>query len=148
MQTWICSGEKRKSPHRTQQMRGTIMSLDLVFTGKEETHSCECPKCGNVHENIETEYESFNITHNLAPMADSCGLYGPLWQPSTEGIETSGDLIKPIEKGLDTLRSDPEKFRPLSASNGWGTYDQFINWLEKVLEFCRENEEMKVRASR
>lgn len=124
------------------------MSLDLIFTGESYKSLCICPSCGHEHEKEEEEYESFNITHNLNKMADACGLYGPLWQPSTEGVETAGDLIKPIERGLETLRSDPEKFRPLSASNGWGTYDQFITWLERVLKFCRNNQGMKVRASR
>lgn len=134
---------------RYDQTIGDInkMNLDLIFTGKTTKVSCVCKDCGNEHERDDSEYESFNITHNLTKMADACGIYGHLWQPSTAGVETARDLIDPIKSALLILESDPEKFRHLSATNGWGTYDQFIRWLEKVLQFCIDNPDMSVRAS-
>lgn len=34
------------------------------------------------------------------------------------------------------------------AANGWGTYDDFVQWLKKYLEACREHPEAKIRARR
>jgi len=115
------------------------MSLDVyleveVDTGGESPHV--------------VELFSANITHNLNVMADAAGIYGALWRPDENGIETAGQLIEPIAEGIRVLRSDPERFRTYEPENKWGTYDNFVPWLEKYLEACKAHPKAKVRTWR
>jgi hypothetical protein len=96
----------------------------------------------------ETGVFEANVTHNLGRIADAAGIYQHLWRPEEVGITTAAQLIEPLERGLALLRSDPERFRALEAENGWGTYHQFLPWVERYLEACRENPDAKVRVSR
>ena len=95
-----------------------------------------------------TEVFSASITHNLTVMADAAGIYKYLWRPEELGIFKAKDLIEPLSEGLDRLKSDPERFRRLNAENGWGTYDDFVPWLESYLKACKENPSAKILVSR
>jgi len=81
-------------------------------------------------------------------MADRAGLYNALWQPNENGMMTAKDLTKPIEDGLIKMKSNPSYFKQFNASNGWGTYDQFIPWIEEYLAACKENPTAEVSTSR
>ncbi|MES2464869.1 MAG: hypothetical protein V4671_30255 [Armatimonadota bacterium] len=95
------------------------------------------------------KYEySANITHNLNRMAEAAGLYGVVWRPDENGIETAAQLIEPLEKGIALLKSDPARFEQFNASNGWGMYKHFVPFLEKYLEACRECPIARVSACR
>ena len=61
---------------------------------------------------------SANITHNLNTMASEAGIYNELWRPDEIGATHAGDLIAPLERGLELLRSDEPRFRAFDASNG------------------------------
>ena len=107
------------------------MSLDIYFSQVHET---------TVHEQ--------NITHNLNKMADAAGFYKALWRPDEHGITKAKELLPFLEKGLEDMKSNPEKYKPLSASNGWGTYEQFIPWIERLIEACKEYPESNITVSR
>lgn len=91
---------------------------------------------------------SSNITHNLGKMASEAGIYEALWRPEEIGITKAGQLINPLQRGLNLLRSDPDRFDKLSASNGWGTYDQFVPWVQNYLDACEQYPDAEVHASR
>ena len=95
----------------------------------------------------ETVYSS-NMTHNLGRMASEAGVYDCLWRPDENGITTAAQMIEPLRAGIALLESDPERFKPLSASNGWGTYAQFIPWLKEVLAACEMYRDATVGVSR
>lgn len=97
---------------------------------------------------METEIFSTNITHNLIRMAEEAGIYGAVWRPEENGIESAGQLIPILEAGIDRMLADPEKYKKHSASNGWGTYEQFLPWLRELLSACKGNPDATVRASR
>jgi len=80
-----------------------------------------------------------NITHNLTAMADAAGIYQCLWRPIENGMVRAKDLLQPLTDGLAAMRIDPEKFKAFNAKNGWGTYDQFVPWIEEYLKACKEN---------
>ena len=80
-----------------------------------------------------------NITHNLTGMADAAGIYTALWHPEDMGAKYAGDIVGVIEKGLEKMKSDPEKFEAYNAHNGWGLYEHFVPWVEKYLEACKEH---------
>ena len=107
------------------------MSLDIYFNQK-----IKCPKCEHVLSGEQVFWK--NITHNLSRMADSAGFYNQLWHPENTDVVTAKDLSLHLEKGIKELKSNPDKYKQLSASNGWGTYEQFIPWLEELLAACNE----------
>lgn len=89
-----------------------------------------------------------NITHNLGRMADEAGIYRHLWRPEEINITTAGQLIDPLTVGLELLKSDPKRFKAFNAPNGWGTYENFVPFVEDYLEACRENPDAEVSVSR
>lgn len=57
------------------------------------------------------------------------------------------DVIPYIAKGLGELLSNPKKYKPYEAENGWGTVEGTIDFFKRLLEqwedFCKwEDEEL------
>lgn len=89
-----------------------------------------------------------NITHNLNVMAEAAGIYKHLWRPEEIGITKAGDLIAPLTDGLARLVADPEKFKKLNPSNGWGSYEGLCDFVSEYIEACKDNPEAIVEADR
>jgi hypothetical protein len=81
-------------------------------------------------------------------MAVEAGIYGVVWRPEENGITTAGQLIEPLRKAIADMKADPERFKKHNASNGWGTYGQFLPWLENYLRACEETPDAAVSVSR
>lgn len=114
------------------------MSLDIYF--EKENY---CPHCGQFLNGEEVYLK--NITHNLSKMAREAG-FGVLWEyPEESGIRKVKQLIPYIEHGIKELESNPEKYKKFSASNGLGTYEQFIPWLKELLENMYINEDCNIK---
>ena len=94
------------------------------------------------------EIFSQNITHNLNKMADKAGIYEACWRPDEIGITKASQLIPILEKGLYDLKHNPDYFKSFDSPNGWGIYDNFVPWVEKYLDACKENPDAKVEVSR
>lgn len=92
------------------------------------------------------EVESFNITHNLTRMADAAGIYNCLWRPSEHGITKAHQMTAPLEAGLKLLKDDPTKYEAYNSPNGWGMYEHFVPFVEKVLAACIANPESEVES--
>lgn len=86
----------------------------------------------------ETTVFDTNITHNLGKMAHEAGIYNHLWHPENIGVEKAEELIAPLESGLARLKKNPAKYRKFDAPNGWGTYEHFVPFVEKVLTACKK----------
>ena len=86
-----------------------------------------------------------NITHNLVPMAKKVGLYYVLWRPDELGIKDAGDLIDCLGNGLVLLKSDPERFKKLNPTNGWGDYELLVKFCEDYLEQCKTHPDARIR---
>lgn len=95
-----------------------------------------------------TEVYSTNITHNLGRMAAQAGIYDCLWDAQETGFKTAFDITARLETGIHYLKSNPEQFKQYNATNGWGTYDQFVPWLEELLEACKANPDAEINISR
>lgn len=91
------------------------------------------------------EVFSANITHNLNKMAEAAGIYKHLWWPEELGITKAGELIAPLKLGYTAMKLNPDFYRKYEPENKWGTYDNFIPWLEKYIEACEQNPEATVR---
>lgn len=94
------------------------------------------------------EVYSANITHNHTVMADAVGIYTHLWRPKELGIATAGELIEPLRAGLELLKSDPARFEAYNSSNGWGLYENFVQFVENYLAACEENPGATIWVSR
>jgi len=121
------------------------MSLDIsLYNTKKIT--CDC---GRVHE-LETEivYDS-NITGNLGTMADKAGIYDAIWNGNIEDkiIKNAGELGEILTPAIRRMDLSPDYYRQWSATNGWGTYEQFIPWLEQLRDKCLEFPEARIETS-
>ena len=114
------------------------------------------------------EVYSANITHNLNTMADKAGIYEALWRPhrlkegynipennheaeckfEDENKTTAKDIIPLLEKGLTDLKARPEYFKTFNPSNGWGTYEGLVSFVENYLNACIEYPGADVEVSR
>jgi hypothetical protein len=103
---------------------------------------------GKTHTVGQEEVYGANITHNLGKMAAEAGIYQALWRPEELNITKAGELVPIIEKGLDDMKARPEHYQQFNASNGWGLYENFIPWIEKYLEACKEYPEASIEVSR
>lgn len=89
-----------------------------------------------------------NITHNLGEMADAAGVYVACWRPEESDWTTAKQLISPLTAGLLALQSDPNKFRELNPSNGWGSYEGLVRFVSRYLDACKEYPEAEISVSR
>jgi hypothetical protein len=94
------------------------------------------------------EVASENITHNLNKMAEAAGIYKVLWRPDENGYQLAGDIIPVLEEGLAKLKADPSFYKQFDSPNGWGIYDHFVPFVERVLEHCKGNPEAIIVVSR
>ncbi len=121
------------------------MGLDIYLKLKDQHVSC--PHCG--HDIVEDqEVFDTNITHNLGKMADAAGIYEALWKPEEISATKAKDIVELVRAGLNQLKEKPEHFKQFSAENGWGTYEQFVPWVEKYLEALERYPEAEIRVSR
>lgn len=122
---------------------------------------------GKTLEEKEEAVYSDNITHNLVKMAKKLGIYDALWRPYLlkangkefkdyieelefeDSVEIRAyEIIPLLEKGLDDLNSKPGYFEKFNSPNGWGTYENFVPFVEKYLEACKEFPEAIIYVSR
>ena len=85
-----------------------------------------------------------NVTHNLVPMAKEADLYAILWRGGGKRAE---EIVPTLQRGLERLRAEPERFRKLNPPNGWGSYEVFLAFVEEVLEACQRWPEAVVKVS-
>jgi hypothetical protein len=89
-----------------------------------------------------------NITHNLAEMATEAGIYEALWRPLENNFTKAEDIIDILEKGLALLKEKPKHFKQFDAENGWGTYENFVPFVESVLAGCKEYPDASILISK
>ena len=112
------------------------MSLDIYI------ETIPCKECGRSEESFWA-----NITHNLGKMAAEAGIYDCLWHPGEHGISLAVHLISPLERGIADMKAKPEYYRRFDPDNGWGTYMDFVPWLERLLVACKFNPNGKIKVS-
>ena len=126
------------------------MSLDVYLYGPSYPTPCRCRDCGLAHTTTARgdEIYSANITHNLRAMAMKAGLYQSLWRPEELGITKASELVPALRHGLEWLESEPARFTPFNASNGWGLYEHFVPFVRSYLKACEDSPQATVVVSR
>lgn len=89
-----------------------------------------------------------NITHNLNKMAAAADLYQALWRPDEINCTKAKDITGMLERGLKRLKKDPEGFKKLNPDNGWGNYDNLIEFVESYLDACKKWPNATIQVSR
>lgn len=149
------------------------MSLDISLVKEESITAFKCPNCGYQHQKRERDVlYSGNITHNLGSMASAAGIYDALWRPyrlhpdfkplksfSSQSFEEelqfeesivilAKDILPLLIEGLGELKEFPDFYKTFDSENGWGTYEDFIPFIEEYIEACEKYPEAKVVVSR
>lgn len=125
------------------------MSLDVWLLGPEQDCDCTCANCGNIHVRREREtFFSANITHNLSKMADHAGVYDILWCPKELGIVKASEITLRLQEGILKMKANPDLFKQYDPPNKWGSYDNFIPWLERYLEACKQFPDAEIGISK
>lgn len=99
---------------------------------------------------------SQNITHNLGKMAgavdvgDHYTLYNVLWRPDEMAPPRirADELIDYLSTGLNVLLDNREQLLQYNPDNGWGSYDNLLNFTRDYLQACIENPQAQLRISR
>jgi len=85
-----------------------------------------------------------NITHNLNKMAKKAKLYKVMWKPEKLGVDTAEKAIPYLEKGLKKLKRKKDKLLKYQPENGWGTYDDLLQFVEDYLNNCRQHPDSQI----
>lgn len=100
-------------------------------------------------QNDETdEIFTANITHNLGRMAGEAGLFKYLWEPELVCVTKTRELIEPLEAGLSLLLGNPSVYMKYNPVNGWGNYENLVDFVQRYLAACRQYPEADIRVSR
>lgn len=122
------------------------MSLSVYLNNPKPVKKI-CHHCDSEYEEKEYFFEA-NITHNLNKMAGEAGIYEALWRPEEISVTKASELIEILETGITDMKVRPEYYEQLNSSNGWGTYEQFLPWIERYLQACKEYPDAEVSVSR
>lgn len=81
-------------------------------------------------------HEVDNYTWNVGPMYREAI---PEWNGFNEwhGLRCE-DVADRLLQGIIAMRQNPEKYRKLNPSNGWGNYEGALEFLEKIEATCRK----------
>jgi hypothetical protein len=89
-----------------------------------------------------------NYTHNATAMAAEAGIYKAIWRPDEIGLTKAGEMIPFLRAGLMEMRNEPSRFIAVQPENGWGSYETFLPWVERLLAACEENPDADITVSR
>jgi hypothetical protein len=114
------------------------MSLDITLY-----KTTSSPDKGEIQKTL---FEA-NITHNLGKMASEADLYLPLWRSEKTGINFASDLAEILKTKTFIMKAFPAYYKEFDSPNGWGTYEQFLRWLDKLLAACIEYPNARIETS-
>lgn len=98
-----------------------------------------CSSCGH-----EDRVEITNgITYNLMPMFREAG-----WDHNELDDWSSEQMLPLAKRVLETLKREPERFRALNPSNGWGSYEDALWFFGELIQACKDNPKYKIAFSR
>jgi hypothetical protein len=81
-------------------------------------------------------------------MAVSDDFYNALWRPDECGIVTAGQLLPILNDVLAKLKGDRFHYKTFESPNGYGTYEGFVDWLERYRLACENCPEGLLEVSR
>ena len=76
-----------------------------------------------------------NMTSNIAPMYYDA--FGKDWKFINN--QKCKDIIGFIEEAYLKMENNPDKYKAMNPSNGWGNYEGALEYLKSILKECEEN---------
>jgi len=95
-----------------------------------------------------------NITHNLSEMAtkvilkNNMTLREVLWHPEEHDILFAEDISEMLDEAFNILLSNPYYYREFNPQNGWGNYDNLVDFVYRYRNACWDNPEAEIMVSR
>lgn len=95
-----------------------------------------------------------NITHNLNKMAmevklsNGRTLYEVLWRPEEHNYTKASEIVPLLVEGIMILCSERERFLPFNPPNGYGNYENLVQFTQNYLNACLENPDGEIQACR
>lgn len=86
-----------------------------------------------------------NITHNLGKMWREAGIYDDLY--NSDG-KKAGDIVESLKLGYKKMLNNPDKYKALEPDNGWGNYQNALDFLDSVIKHCEEHPDATIRISK
>ena len=102
------------------------MSLDLWMEAEP------CKTCGR---SGDPDF-SWNYTHNVSKFWYSLYPESEKWL-NIHGM-TGEESLPVLNKFLEELQADPDRFIAMNPENGWGSYDTFVPRLKELIEAANE----------
>lgn len=127
------------------------MSLTVYLVGPEQQITDTCPHCKQPYTTTERQiYYEHDITHNLNKMAMEAGddYYKMLWRPEELDINTANQLTSELKTLLEIITQQPQRFKRLNPTNGWGTYQDFVSFVATYLRATQKFPDAYVIAER
>lgn len=82
------------------------------------------------------QLESLNITNNLIDFAKALNCYECIWKPQSLNILSSSQLLPHLYEAYYKIIKYGDDYLPLLPKNGWGTKEQFLNFIDQYIETC------------
>ena len=80
---------------------------------------------------VKKEYVvDMNITHNLVPMWKKAGIYDALY--NSDDLEAK-EVLPILIGGLADMVAKPKEYEKLNSPNGWGSYENAVPWLVRLI---------------
>lgn len=109
--------------------------IDLVESMCHECH------CGDV------VYHS-NMTSNVSGMWDDAGIELRLYCYDREHAGDEARVVAPLlTEAIHKMEADPERYRAMEPSNGWGSYEGTLSFLRKLRDACLMYPNARIRGS-
>jgi hypothetical protein len=81
-------------------------------------------------------------------MAMACGVYYACWRPDEINARKAKHILPMLKEGVRLLKEHQAFYTQFNSPNGWGTYKNFLPWLERYAEACEKHPEAKIWISR
>lgn len=116
------------------------MSYDIYL--KNPPAGASCGRCGGTGKEPD-EYENVSVDWNYT---SNCA---PMWRKAGADLaqfdgKTAGECTPILAAAIEAMESEPEVYRAMDPSNGWGSYDTLLPSLKKLLEGLQQNPHMLV----
>jgi len=124
------------------------MSYDLWL--KNPAPDGPCGHCGGTGKEPASEDSGWsgspldwNYTSNCARM----------WRKAGADLaefdgKPAGECAMPLAAAITAMESEPDTYRALNPTNGWGDYDSLVEALKKLLDAFQGNPHLIVQVSR
>lgn len=106
-----------------------------------ENEECECKHVGNITHNLKVMAEH-------VPVSDTLTLYNVLWRPDESGLNTTDDILEYVTTGVKYMIDHKEDLLQYNPDNGWGDYDELLDFAKRVGSACLFNPNCKIEANR